>query len=331
MRSLTTMICGSLFLGATAAAAEVPRVVADIAPVHSLVARVMQGVGAPDLILPPGSTPHGHAMRPSQADLLADAELIFWTGEALTPWLGSAIETLAPQATAVELLEASGTRLLEYRESATFEPEDHADEAEEHVAEQTSALEADAHDATAGSVPEDGHGAEEAADPHAWLDPHNARAWLAAIATALSQADPANAGTYAANATAGASEIDALAERLAAELAPVRGRPFVVFHDGYHYFERHFEIEAAGAIALGDGSEPSPARIQEVRDRIVALDAACVFTEPQYDPRLVATVTEGTRARSGPLDALGASLTPGPDLYPQLMQGLSDGLVGCLG
>jgi zinc transport system substrate-binding protein len=292
-------------LAAGAAAAEPPRVAADIAPVHSLVARVMAGVGEPGLILPPGASPHDHAMRPSEARALADADLVFWVGPELTPWLARAIGTLAPDAKAVGLMEESAARLA-LRHGATFAPHEHDEPG---------------HD-------EPGHA--DGIDPHAWLDPENAKAWLDAIAAALAAADAANAAAYAANAAAAKVEIDALGERIDARLAPVRGRGFVVLHDAFHYFERRFGIAAAGAIWLSDASAPGPARVEEIRRTVAQLGATCVFAEPQLDARLIATVTEGTPARPGVLDPLGAALPPGPELYPRLLQDLADGLADCL-
>ena len=159
----------------------------------------------------------------------------------------------------------------------------------------------------------------------------NGKVWLDAIAAALSVADPANASTYFQNAAAGKAELDALIAEIEAELAPLAGRGFVVFHDAYHYFEARFGIEAAGAIALSDAAAPSPARVSEIKGAIEAMDAACVFSEPQFEPALVETVTEGTDARTGVLDPLGAALPLGPDLYPTLLRNLRDSLVGCLG
>ena len=108
--------------------AEVPNVAVDIAPVHSLVARVMEGVGSPDLIVQPGASPHEYNLRPSEAAALQEADLVFWIGEDLTPWLEGAIETLADGATVTTLLESDGTVLLDFRENALFEAHDHGDE-----------------------------------------------------------------------------------------------------------------------------------------------------------------------------------------------------------
>lgn len=315
-----------------APAAAAPRVATDIPAVHSLAARVMAGVSEPELVLPPGASPHGYAMKPSEAELLQEADVVLWVGAELTPWLARAVETLAPQAVSIELLDAPGVTRLPFREGATFEAHDHDHdhaEAEDHDHDHAAEAEhdhdhehdhADDHDHDHGGI-----------DPHAWLDPVNAKAWLDAMAGALSSADPANASTYFANAAAGKTELDALIAEIEADLAPLEGAGFVVFHDAYHYFEARFGIEAAGAIALGDAAPPSPARIAEIRETISDLDVTCVFREPQFAPGLVATVIEGTDARTGELDPLGAGLELGPELYPTLLLNLGDELVACLG
>lgn len=159
----------------------------------------------------------------------------------------------------------------------------------------------------------------------------NARLWLGVIAEVLGAADPDNAETYRANASAGQAEIDALIAELEEVLAPVAGRGFIVFHDAYQYFEARFGMAAAGSITLSDATTPSAARIAEIRARIAELDAACVFAEPQFEPRIVQTVIEGSDARSGVLDPLGADLDLGPDLYPSLLRGMATALVDCLG
>ncbi len=275
-------------------------VVASIAPVHSLVARVMQGAGTPYLLLPPGASPHDHALRPSGAAALERAALVFWVGPRLERRLERPLTTLAAGARVVRLVDTPGLTRLALREGAAF-----AESGEAQGKDET--------------------------DPHLWLDPENAKLWLGAIAAALAEADPARRALYLANADAARAELDALAAEIDARLAPVRGRPFVVFHDSFHYFEHRFGIEAAGAVALGDARAPGPARIARIRDRIRALRAVCLFREPQFRSALVATVAEGTGVRIGVLDPLGASLPPGPDLYPELLRGLAESLADCLG
>lgn len=299
------------------ATAEVPSVAVDISPVHSLVARVMQGAGTPNLIVRPGTSPHGYSLRPSEAAALQNADVVFWVSEGLTPWLEGSIEALAPDAKSVELLETEGTTELEFREGAAFEKHDHDEEEHEDHAQENGEDDHEDHDA-------------HAHDPHAWLDPENARVWLDIIASDLAALDPENADIYAANATAGKAELATLIKDINADLEAVRGTNFVVFHDAYQYFENRFNILAVGAITLGDASDPSPARIAEIRDKVVELGVTCAFTEPQFNPGLMKSVFQGTDAATGALDPLGSDLQLGSDLYPQLIRNLAGDLATCL-
>ncbi|WP_240643477.1 zinc ABC transporter substrate-binding protein [Paracoccus siganidrum] len=316
---------------AAAASAEVPSVAVDIAPVHSLVARVMEGVGDPGLILPPGASPHGHSMRPSEARMLQNADLVVWIGEDLTPWLAGPVATLAGKAESLELLEAEGTTVLEFREGATFEAHGHDEEDHDHEGDghEDHGHEDDGHDHDHAHDDGDGHD-HHGHDPHAWLDPQNARLWLGVIAERLAGLDPENAETYAANAAAGQAELDALSGQIEAALAPVRAAPFVVFHDAYQYFETRFGVTAAGSISLADASDPSPARIAEIQRKVAELGVTCAFAEPQFNPGLIDTVFRGTEARIGTMDPLGSALQPGTQLYPQLLTEMADSLVACL-
>lgn len=351
--SLTTTLMGGT------AFSETPKVAVDIAPVHSMVARVMEGVGTPDLIVQPGASPHEYSLRPSEAAALQNADLVFWIGADLTPWLNETIETLAPDAAVTTLLEADGTIELEFRESALFEAHDHDDHDDhddehhddhdddhgddhdeahsdnEHEKHDEHAEEVhddhDAHDKEGHDDHDDHAGHDHGAhDPHAWLSPQNAMTWLNVIAGQLSAADPDNAGVYFANAAAGRAELETLIGEVTATLDPVRDGQFIVFHDAYQYFEADFDFPASGAISIGDASDPSPARIAEIQGRIAEEGIDCVLAEPQFNPGLVKTVLDGTEAQTGILDPLGSDLEPGSALYPQLIRNLSTALAACM-
>lgn len=363
-RNLATLSAVATLLGGTAMA-DVPNVAVDIAPVHSLVARVMQGVGEPSLIVPPGASPHEYSLRPSEASALQEADLVFWVSPDLTPWLEDAIETLASNATVTELLEADGTTELPFREGALFEAHDHGDhedgedhddhDHEEHAEgedhddhdheEHSDGEDHDDHDHEdhAEEAGHDDHDHEDHAeadgheghdhgehDPHAWLSPENGAVWLNAIAAQLSAADPDNAGTYFANAAAGREELAALSDEINGILDPVRGRNFIVFHDAYQYFETSFDFPASGAISVSDASDPSPARVAEIQARVAEQNVSCVLSEPQYNAGIVAAVMDGSEANTGILDPLGSDLEPGPDLYGNVLRNLATALADCL-
>ena len=333
------LVAGTLVAGA--ARAEAPQVAVDIAPLHALVAQVAGERAEPELLLPPGMSPHGYSLRPSEARALQSADLVVWVGPELTPWLDSALGTLAAEARVVSAMEAEGVRLLEMRESAVFPGHDHATEeapGERHAPEHAhddehSHADGHAHDddhAHADGRAEEAHDhAHGAHDPHVWLDPDNAAAIVRAVARALSEIDPDNADVYAANAEAALTRLEGLETELAATLAPVQDMPFVVFHDGYQYFEAAFGLEAVGAISMSDARMPSAARLSEVRARIEQLGAACVAAEPQFDAGLVEAVARGADIRTAVLDPIGVALEPGPALYGEMMHGLAEALAGC--
>ena len=141
--------------------------------------------------------------------------------------------------------------------------------------------------------------------------------------------DPDNASTYAANADAALAGIEALEAEVTGVLGDASGFDLIVFHDAYRYFEEAFGVEAAGAISVSEATAPSAARLAEIRDVVQALEAPCIAAEPQFDPGIVAAVSEGAGARSVILDPIGADLEPGPALYNDMMLGLARSLAGC--
>ncbi len=298
-------------LVATPVQAKVPRVATDIPPVHSLVSQVMGELGTPKLIVPPGTSPHGHSMRPSEARALQAADVVFWMGQDLTAWFGRAIQALAANATTVALSESKGLIRHPYRTTNAFDTHAHDEHENEHEHEQK--------DDDLAKI-----------DPHLWLDPDNALIFLDVIATTLARLDASHADTYLNNAARAKAALEALKLELTATVQPIRGRPFIVFHDAYHYFEHRFDVEAAGSVSIGDASSPGPARIAAIRGKVQTLGATCVFSELQFEPKIIATVIEKTAARSGILDPVGATLEPGPNQYSQLLRHLAHSLLTCL-
>lgn len=316
MRWLALGLIAILFLPAGAFAA--PAVVASIVPVHALVAGVMEGVGAPFLLLRGAASPHAYSLKPSEARAVAEAERLFWIGPPIESFLPRVVEGLAP-GTSVALAERAGLTLLPPRDAGPWQaPVSDDREHREHEPEH--------HDDHA----HHDHAHGDAHDWHVWLDPTNAAHMAAAVADELRAVDPANGPRYRANAAALAARLETLDRALRAALEPVRAVPYVVFHDAYRYFEARYGTNAVGAITVNPERPPSARRLAEVRAQIIESGARCVFAEPQFPPRVVAAIVEGTEARSAVLDPLGADLEPGADVYFSLMRALADSLVHCL-
>ncbi|WP_299559867.1 zinc ABC transporter substrate-binding protein [uncultured Sulfitobacter sp.] len=337
MRTLATTI----FCLATPAFADVPNVVTDIAPVRSIVSQIMAGAGDPAQIIPAGASPHGYSMRPSEAQALSKADLIVWVGPGLTGWLEAPLVNLAPDAEQMILMDVPGVVQLGFRERALFAPHAHGhhegeSEDAEHDDHENHA-EHDDHDDHADDeghedhddlADHDGHEdhADHATDPHVWLDPRNVQVWAEAIARHLATLDPERADLYRSNAATLIEQLESLEEEIDSMLAPVRAQPYLVLHDGYHYFEARFDIEARGSVFLGDGRSPGPARLQALREAIAASPVVCAFAEPQMDTALLTTATEGSAVRIATLDPLGTDDTS----YADLMRGIADSLLACL-
>lgn len=308
MRLFSVLVLSAALAFPSLAQAEVPRVVATIKPIHSLVGAVMGDHGSPTLIVKGGASPHTYSLKPSDAQALEAADLVFWTGHGLELFLENALDTLAVKGRVLELAAVPGIELLPVREGGVFEPD--ADEGE------NSAPQGEAGPAT---------------DMHFWLDPINATRLSLAIAEALAAADPEHADTYVANAIAYNDDLLALTAEFEASLAAIRDKPFIVFHDSYQYLERRFGLDVAGSITVTPDSMPGAQRVGELRAKIKEVGARCIFAEPQFQPAIISAIIEGTDARAGELDPEGANLPEGPGLYRQLLENLTASLLECLG
>ena len=335
----TLLLSTALFAaGAAAARAEAPNVVVSIKPIHSLVSAIMQGVGEPSLIVEGAASPHTYSLKPSNAAALQDADVIFWVGHGLEAFLEKPLESLGGKATVVELEDAPGLEKLPFREGGPFEAHTHEGEEGHDHAHEGHSHDTDGHDHAKEAEghehgEEAGHEGHEhgEVDMHLWLSPENARAIAAEAAKVLAEKDPANAEAYNRNLAGLNEKLAALDKELAETVAPIKDKPFIVFHDAYQYFEHHYGVLAAGSITVSPETLPGAERLTQIRDKVKTLGATCVFAEPQFEPKLVNVVIEGTPAKSGTLDPEAATLDPGPDLYFTLMKSIATSLRDCLG
>ncbi|MFZ0099647.1 MAG: zinc ABC transporter substrate-binding protein [Gemmobacter sp.] len=316
MRYIISVAIASL--AATAATAEVPRVVTDFAPAQGLVAMVMGDLGSPEMLLEQGANAHDFQLRPSQAAALADADLVVWMGPEMSPWLERSLDGLDGGAD-LRLLTVEGTHLQPFGDNAAHDHADH-DEHADH----------DDHGPEAVDDPEGHDHDHDGMDPHAWLDPSNGVHWLDAIAAELGRLDPGNAATYAANAAAGKTRITEADAALAQRLAPLHDRPFVVFHDAYGYFTAHYGLTVAGSVAAGDAASPGAAHLKELQ-AAAGSTALCLFPEAGHDPKLLAQMAEATGVKlGGALDPEGVMVAPDAGAYLAVLNGVADTLVACL-
>ena len=321
------------------------KVVASIKPIHSLASYLMDGVGKPDLIVDGYASPHGFAMKPSHAKMLQNADLIFWVGEDLESFLEKPLKSIAKKAEKIELMEIKGLKKLEFRERNIFEGhDDHGhdehkkeDEHKEHGHKEDKHDEHGHDEHKEDEHKEHGHKEDKhddhhehahgEHDPHIWLDPMNAKVILKEMAEHLIENDQENASTYKANLKKALKDLDKLTKKVKSELN--KDFKSIVFHDAYQYFEKRFDVNVLGAFTVNTDVLPGAEQLSEIREIIEHDKVSCVFSEPQFNPDIINAVAKDMNIKTGVLDPLGATLTPGKTLYFDLISNMSKSFKSC--
>jgi len=312
----------TLILTSFSAMADI-KAVATIKPIHSLLASVMEGVGTPSLIVEGSNSPHNFTLKPSHATMLEEADIIFWVGEDLELFLEKPLESLAKDAKKISLLELPSIQKLKFRESNIHdEHHGHEDEHEGHDDEHHG--HEDEHEEDDKNHNEHMHGEFDA---HVWLDPMNAQAIVLEMAHELSKIDSTNKDIYELNAQKLTSSLDALMER-ANQIIPEKPS-FIVFHDAYQYFENRFGIRSEGALTLNPDVLPGAKQIAEIQELIEHENVKCIFSEPQYNPKIIEVLAEDMNVSTGIIDPLGASIDKGPSMYNSLILDIANSLEDC--
>ena len=331
------IILVSFFFGFSAKA-EV-NVVTTIKPLHSLVSSVMKGIGEPSLIIEGTNNPHTFVFKPSHAKMIEEADIIFWIGEDLEAFMEKPLDSLAEKAQVISFMELSSIEKLKFREKNIFDDHDgHEDEHEGHEDEDDHGHKDDDHDDD-----HDGHEDEHEGhdddhndahahahgefDAHIWLDPVNAKKMVLEIAHELSDLDPNNKVKYENNANATIKSLDELVDSNKKILS--KDISYVVFHDAYQYFEKRFGVIPAGALTLNPDVLPGAKQIADIQDVINDKGIKCIFSEPQYNPKIIETIGNDMKISTGVMDPLGAYIDAGPSMYSDLINGIANSIKDC--
>ena len=296
-------------------------VVTTIKPLHSLISNVMKDVGKPSLIIEGTSNPHNFVLKPSHAKLLQDADIIFWIGEDLEAFMEKPLSSLAKDTKKISFMELGSIKKLKFRENNIFDHDDH-DDHEDH--DDHDGHKEDDHD---DHEDHDEHNHGEF-DAHLWLDPVNAKKMVLEISHELSELDPTNKNSYKANADKTIEVLDRLIEEVNRSLS--KDISYVVFHDAYQYFEQRFEVTSAGALTLNPDVLPGAKQIVDIQNLIKKKNIKCIFSEPQYNPKIIETLANDTNTSTGIMDPLGAYMDKGPSMYSKLIIGIVDSIKNCI-
>ena len=250
-------------------------------------------------VIPDGASPHEFSLSWSGRRQLADADLVVWGGAALEPQLASVMATLP----AGKVFDASA--------AVTHWPR--AVDCHEHGHEGAHAADGADHVDPGHESHDVGHnGSPACLDPHFWLNPRN----MAAVAEALlerlltlatvgeaSLESVASLERLENSAQALLERIDTLDQQAEAMLAPLVDRFYVVEHDAYNHFSQHYGLRQPGFLRAGHGMPIGPRSFSALLART---DIGCVYTEPEYSPKLAQRLAAHTGATLQELDPLGS-------------------------
>ena len=329
----------ALLFSSFSAIAEI-KVVTTIKPIHSLVSGVMDGVSNPSLIIEGSNSPHNFSLKPSHAKMLEEADIVFWIGEDLESFMEKPLNSLAKNAVQISFMDLKSIEKLKFREMSDHDDHDdhgHEDEHEGHDDHDDDGHKDDDHD---DHGHDDHHGHEDEDDDsnheghnhgefdaHIWLDPVNAKAMVSEIAHELSELDPSNKSNYEKNAEKMISSLDDLIERVSTTIP--KNSSFIVFHDAYQYFENRFNIKAAGALTLNPEVLPGAKQIAEIQEIIEHDSVKCIFSEPQYNPKIIEMLSADMKVLTSVLDPLGANIEAGHEMYNDLILEIASSLKDC--
>ena len=279
------------------------RVVATTTVLADLIAQVGGTRVSVVSLVPKGGEVHTFDPSPSDVVTIAEADLVVLNGLGLDDWLGRLVTDAGSSAPIVELGE--GLDGVEYLESGAHDDE--------------------------GSDSGDGH-ADEAVNPHLWLDVAHARRYASRIADALADADPADAAAYRAGLGDYDGRLAALDEEIRSAIAsiPQANRRIVSFHEAFGYFAAAYGLEIVGVIVDAPGQDPSAGEIAALVEAIRSSGAKAVFTEAQFSPDLAETVAAEARVtvvRDIYNDSLGE---PPVDTYEGMMRWNTERTVAAL-
>jgi ABC-type Zn uptake system ZnuABC Zn-binding protein ZnuA/ABC-type Mn2+/Zn2+ transport system permease subunit len=269
-------------------------------------------------LLQPNSDPHDYEPRPSDVQAVAEADVIYASGEGLDEWIEDVVADSGSEAEIVDLGAIAPVRL------SGEDTEEHADHEEEHAGEEE-------------------HHHDSIYDPHWWHDPRNAAAAVAEIERTLAAADPSQKAKFARNAAAYEKELKALDAGIAAciDSVPASQRKLVTDHDAFNYFANRYGIEVVGAVIPSQTTQaqPSAKELSELADTIEAEGVEAIFPESSLSSKVANAIAEQTGVSAeytlygdtlGPEDSSGATYLQMEEANADaVVRGFTGGKRGC--
>tara|TARA_R110000868_G_C10972732_1_gene770834 strand:+ start:20915 stop:21952 length:1038 start_codon:yes stop_codon:yes gene_type:complete len=275
-----------------------PKLLVSIKPIQLIALAIAGDTAEVELLLAPNVSPHLYQLKPSDRQLLANAELVIWVGPSMERFLAKPL-SLLPSPRVLTLLNES-----ELDTGADIEPDQ-----DEH-----------------GHSEHQHHGQ----DPHIWLSPVQAQHIARQIAQRLSTLLPAQRLTFEQNLQRFSAQLAALDAQLQQQFKALQPKPYMVLHDGYGHFERHYGQRHAAVLSLSPDKKPGAKHLWALSEQLKQGGIACVFKEPQYQPALLATLTQGLAIKQQPLDPMASHIKADANGYYRFMAEFAASFISCV-
>lgn len=295
---MTSLFFSALLLGPCAYGDEKIKVVSSIKPLSGLTRAIGGEHIEVETILSTNNSEHVYQLKPQDMANIASADLIFWVGPALETYLKKPLKN-SKSKNIFSLIDIPN--LITYKTRQGLEWSDSHNHKHEH----------------------------DALDAHIWLDPNNALTIITFITKKLAEIDPTHAANYEQNAHKLSNKIIAFDKKAVSDLSHGQNKNFLVFHDGYQYFERHYHLKATGAISLGHDQGLTPKNIEKILTMVKKNQVSCLFIEPGQEAPIIEKIARENHIYLGQLDPMGSLLADDENHYLNMLEKMKDSFNAC--
>lgn len=281
------LIGGLLFAMGFSSIANAINITVSIPPLAGMIKPLLSDEDRINVLLKPGASPHGFQLKPSNIRTLQDSDLVLWVGTAVDHWMKKPLQNITVPKSS--MLSAPNIEQFKVRQGGLWEQANHHHDEHENGHEHESL-----HSSEMGQM-----------DPHIWVSFHNAQSFIKSVSKQLQLLKPNQAQGIQQKTQAWLGQLAKVDLKIQSQLKPVENVPYMVLHDGFHYFSNRYHLNGIGSIQLNPAISPSLKRVAELRKKIKQGDVRCVFKEPQFPAKRVYAVTKNLKVKVGSLDPIG--------------------------
>ena len=340
----TTAIAAAILSFSAAASATI---VTSVKPLGFIASSIANGITDTEVLVPAGASPHDYSLKPSDVQKLKSAEMLIWIGEDVDAFLDKSIDDLdykkvltIKDIAAIEPFLLKGEHHHHHHgEGDVHEGHDHAHKGHEHKGHE-HAHEGHDHKHEHKHEHEHGHEGHEhhhdhehedlGVNWHVWYSPDISKAVAQRIAAKLLKQYPEKKDLIEKNVAEFNRTLDEQSAKIKTQLEGVKDKGFYVFHDAYGYFNNAYGLKQTGYFTINPLVAPGAKTLAKIKEEIAEHKVTCLFAEPQFTPKVIESLSKGTKVNVGRLDPMGDAIKLGANSYAAFLQFTADSYAQCL-